>query len=70
MLAYTMFNVYFPKLIELRLGKEAAGGSASRKHAMWDVVSFTIGGMPGAIVSLTHTSLSLVSRDSDPDWTG
>lgn len=53
--AYTMFNVYFPKLIEIRLGKEAMG-NASRKHVMMDVVIFTVGGTPGAIVRYAISS--------------
>ncbi|KAG8992280.1 hypothetical protein FRB90_001049, partial [Tulasnella sp. 427] len=45
-LAYTMFNVYLPKLLESRLGHMETGG---RKRALWDVVIFTLGGCPGAI---------------------
>lgn len=46
-LAYTMFNVYLPKLLESRLGHTETGG---RKRALWDVVIFTLGGCPGAIL--------------------
>lgn len=44
-----MFNVYLPKLLESRLGHAETGG---RKRALWDVVIFTLGGCPGAIVSI------------------
>ena len=61
-LAYTMFNVYLPKLLETRQGKVSSSGpgqtlSQARAQAMdtlertlWDVVIFTIGGCPGAVV--------------------
>lgn len=42
-----MFNVYLPKLLEKRLG---ATGEGSRKEALWDIVVFTLGGCPGALV--------------------
>ena len=60
LIAYTIFNVYFPKLVELRLGKEAIGGS--RTKVLWDVVVFTLGGTPGAIVRnfLYSTCSSLI----------
>jgi hypothetical protein len=44
-----MFNVYLPKLLEKRLG-DAGGGEGSRKEALWDIVIFTLGGCPGALV--------------------
>lgn len=49
-LAYTMFNVYLPKLLEAR----SAAGAAPKtlEGTLWDVVIFTIGGCPGAVVSL------------------
>lgn len=46
--AFTMFNVYLPKLLEKRLG--GAGSEGGRKEAMWDIVIFTLGGCPGALV--------------------
>ncbi|KAG8942014.1 hypothetical protein FRC03_003731 [Tulasnella sp. 419] len=52
-LAYTMFNVYLPKLLESRLGDVVTGessGMEGRKRAMWDVVVFTLGGCPGALL--------------------
>jgi hypothetical protein len=45
--AYTMFNVYLPKLLE------TAGGAAEQKsitESLWDIVIFTLGGCPGALV--------------------
>ena len=61
-LAYTMFNVYLPKLLETRQGSVSdivAGQTPSPPHAqatdnlertLWNVVIFTIGGCPGAVV--------------------
>ncbi|KAJ7647043.1 MFS general substrate transporter [Roridomyces roridus] len=42
-LAYTMFNVYLPKLLESK-------GTTSIEASLWDVLIFTIGGCPGAFV--------------------
>lgn len=50
--AFTMFNVYLPKLLEKRLG--SAGEEGSRKEAMWDIVTFTLGGCPGALVRVLN----------------
>jgi len=61
-LAYTMFNVYFPKLVELRLGKGAVGGS--RTKVLWDVVVFTLGGTPGAIIGAWMVETHLGRRKS------
>ncbi|KAM6494435.1 Major facilitator superfamily domain containing protein [Amanita muscaria] len=48
-LAFTMFNVFLPKLLEhgsqLSLAK-----SKTLQDTLWDVVIFTIGGCPGAIL--------------------
>ncbi|KAL4073313.1 major facilitator superfamily domain-containing protein [Scleroderma yunnanense] len=46
-LAYTIFNVYFPKLLELSSGDEVP---RSLEDNLWDVVIFTLGGCPGAIL--------------------
>jgi len=61
-LAYTMFNVYFPKLVELRLGEGSLGGT--RKQALWDVVVFTLGGTPGAIIGAYMVETRLGRRKS------
>jgi len=47
-LAYTMFNVFLPKLLEAR----SVGGEEpkSLEGTLWDVVIFTIGGCPGAVL--------------------
>jgi len=50
-LAYTMFNVYLPKLLETRRVVTQAE-TASLERTLWDVVIFTIGGCPGAVVRL------------------
>ncbi|KAH8981894.1 MFS general substrate transporter [Lactarius akahatsu] len=63
-LAYTMFNVYLPKLLETRqrdVSTSGLGQTPSQAHAsaqamdslersLWDVVIFTIGGCPGAVL--------------------
>lgn len=60
-----MFNVFLPKLLERRLGEmtpepSQLGGrstvrvrspESSLEDTLWDVVIYSIGGCPGAIVS-------------------
>ena len=41
-----MFNVYYPKLLETGAGDE----NKSLEDTLWDVVIFTLGGCPGALV--------------------
>jgi hypothetical protein len=54
MVAYTMFNVYLPKLLENRTGKGSEPGG-NREEVMWDVVIYTVAGCPGALVrTLLH----------------
>ena len=54
MLAFTMFNVYLPKLLETRREISVAN-TASLERTLWEVVIFTIGGCPGAVVrTLLH----------------
>ncbi|THH07777.1 hypothetical protein EW145_g3153 [Phellinidium pouzarii] len=48
-LAYTMFNVYLPKMLEMNLGP-IEKAPKTLEESMWDVVIFTIGGCPGAII--------------------
>lgn len=51
--AYTMFNVYLPKLLEGRPGVGGdASGPKSLNDSLWDVVIYSVGGCPGAIVRL------------------
>ena len=57
-LAYTMFNVYLPKLLETRRVATQVE-TASLERTLWDVVIFTIGGCPGALVRLHPLWLSL-----------
>ena len=48
-----MFNVFLLKLLEMRSSSGSTPGEQKQKsleEAMWDVVIFTIGGCPGAIV--------------------
>jgi hypothetical protein len=49
MLAFTMFNVYLPKLLETRRAISVAE-TTSLEKTLWEVVIFTIGGCPGAVV--------------------
>ncbi|PPR06313.1 hypothetical protein CVT24_001025 [Panaeolus cyanescens] len=48
-LAYTMFNVFLPKLLETRGKTGASGDDKSLEESLWDVVVFTLGGTPGAL---------------------
>ena len=50
--AYTMFNVYLPKLLETRNGG-GDSGPQTLEQSLWDVMIFTIGGCPGALVRFT-----------------
>ncbi|EDR14598.1 uncharacterized protein LACBIDRAFT_305378 [Laccaria bicolor S238N-H82] len=62
-LAYTMFNIYLPKVLETGSGCGCTAGSLSvpptktLEQSSWDVVIFTIGGWPGRLPSfLAFTS--------------
>jgi hypothetical protein len=49
-----MFNVFLPTLLEYRSrdeSKEHEDTSTDLAGALWEVVIFTIGGCPGALVS-------------------
>ena len=50
MLGFTMFNVYLPKLLETRRRVVSVAETASLERTLWEVVIFTIGGCPGAVV--------------------
>jgi len=45
-----MFNVFLPKLLEYAPSGSAVVKPKSLEESLWDVVVFTIGGCPGAIV--------------------
>lgn len=45
--AYTMFNVFLPKLLETRSGSDVP---QTLEQSLWGVMIFTTGGCPGAIV--------------------
>ncbi|KAI5118798.1 hypothetical protein M0805_005140 [Coniferiporia weirii] len=49
-LAYTMFNVFLPKMLEMNSGGRIDETPKTLEETMWDVVIFTIGGCPGAII--------------------
>lgn len=56
--AYTMFNVFLPKLLETSPNSNSqkrAETSKTLEATLWDVVIFTLGGCPGAIVSYPFT---------------
>lgn len=48
-----MFNVFLPKLLE----SDASGEAKSIDASLWDVVIFTLGGCPGALVRNSQRSL-------------
>jgi hypothetical protein len=48
-LAFTMFNVYLPKMLETRRVVSLAETSSLEK-TLWDVVIFTVAGCPGSVV--------------------
>ncbi|CAA7262874.1 unnamed protein product [Cyclocybe aegerita] len=58
-LAYTMFNVYLPKLLETRSNTEVP---QTLEGSLWDVVIFTIGGCPGALLGAYFIESSLGRR--------
>ncbi|EKM51853.1 uncharacterized protein PHACADRAFT_165177 [Phanerochaete carnosa HHB-10118-sp] len=62
-LAYTMFNIYLPKLLE---GRGSAGDTAPRSlsDSLWDVVVYSIGGCPGAILGAYLVDSSIGRRRS------
>lgn len=63
-LAFTMFNVYLPKLLENRIPVASSSPNDDLKRAMWDIVIFTLGGCPGALVGAWLQELPLGRRMS------
>ncbi|KAG2337733.1 MFS general substrate transporter [Suillus weaverae] len=61
-LAYTMFNVYLPKLLET--GSSDDISTKSLEDSLWDVLIFTIGGCPGAILGAYMVESPLGQRNS------
>jgi len=51
-----MFNVFLPKLLEMRSSGDGEEPAKSLEENLWDVVIFTIGGTPGAVVSQKRNS--------------
>ena len=59
-LAYTMFNVYLPTLLEARSQRASGNGGEDRVgagegnyiDALWEMVLYALGGCPGALVCL------------------
>ncbi|KAG8719743.1 hypothetical protein FRC08_002103 [Ceratobasidium sp. 394] len=62
-LAYTMYNVYLPKLLEQRLGATGSEGS-SRLEALRDMVVFSIASCPGALLGAWMVESPLGRRKS------
>jgi hypothetical protein len=60
-----MFNVYLPKLLE---SAGPSDGDAPRPIAesLWDIVIFTLGGCPGALVCLVSHRVHHVPADLLP----
>ncbi|KAF9054843.1 major facilitator superfamily domain-containing protein [Panaeolus papilionaceus] len=56
-LAFTMFNVYLPKLLETR--GRTGEGERGLEESLWDVVIFTLGGTPGALLGAYLVESSL-----------
>ena len=67
-LAYTMFNVYLPKMLEMNSGASDTVPK-TLEDTMWQVVIFTLAGCPGAIVSHFDSVFSFKSRSMRPDAT-
>ncbi|KAJ4482425.1 MFS general substrate transporter, partial [Lentinula aciculospora] len=65
-LAYTMFNVFLPKLLETSTGSSHDNGvpviPKTLEESLWDVVIFTLGGCPGAILGAYMVESSLGRR--------
>ncbi|KAF8125767.1 MFS general substrate transporter [Boletus edulis] len=61
-LAYTMFNVYYPKLLET--GSTGDSSPQSLEGNLWDVVIFTLGGCPGALLGAFMVESALGRRRS------
>jgi hypothetical protein len=59
MLAFTMFNVYLPKLLETRR-VESLAKTSSLERTLWEVVIFTVGGCPGAVVRFVFRLESVI----------
>jgi hypothetical protein len=58
--AYTMFNVFLPKLLETSAGsQDGVETPKTLEDTLWDVVIFTLGGCPGPIVSFTSISATV-----------
>jgi hypothetical protein len=56
-----MFNVYLPKLLEGRI--PSASDNKDLERTMWDIVIFTLGGCPGALVGDTPPKAKLKLTD-------
>jgi hypothetical protein len=48
-----MFNVFLPKLLETASPHALEAVPKTLEQSLWDVVIFTVGGCPGAIVRLS-----------------
>ena len=57
-IAYTMFNVFLPKMLETASPHALEATPKTLEQSLWDVVIFTVGGCPGAIVRLPYQCIS------------
>ncbi len=64
-----MFNVFLPKLLETSRGS-SGDTEKSLEDSLWDVVIFTIGGCPGAIVSFFFFLLFIAFMTKWPEQFG
>jgi len=53
-----MFNVYYPKLLEMTSGEDSTSPTRLEDN-LWDVVIFTLGGCPGSLLGayMVHSAL-------------
>jgi len=69
-LAYTMFNVYLPTLLEARsqsAGVNGGGGSEGGNYVdtLWEIVLYALGGCPGALVCLCLLRLQVATHANE-----
>jgi len=58
--AYTMFNVFLPKLLETSAGsQDGIETPKTLEDTFWDILIFTLGGCPGPIVGFPSISPSV-----------
>lgn len=68
--AYTMFNVFLPKLLETGSSSDPTVMAKTLEDSLWDIVYYTIGGLPGAIVCISSFFVLMVTQQESafPAW--